>query len=171
MNYTMTKHNEFISVNSPKMLDMTSLNSIGILEYTNKEQYFNENLLTMTKSKDRKIKTSFKHEEQIFKIFNERHHYFKAEIIMPSTTNRISLFYNDNVSWMYSKEKDNFILQFQDENDNFEISKSDWKVFMKNISLTYVTSSGILHGKAIMIDNFIKWCDNNNIEYAMENLF
>ena len=28
MNYTMTKHNEFISVNSPKMLDMTSLNSI-----------------------------------------------------------------------------------------------------------------------------------------------
>ena len=59
MNYTMTNHNEIISVNSPKMIDMTSLNSIGILEYTNKEQYFNENLLTMTKSKDRKIKTSF----------------------------------------------------------------------------------------------------------------
>ncbi|MBS1470863.1 MAG: hypothetical protein HP023_09835 [Lachnospiraceae bacterium] len=170
MNYTMTKHNEFISVNSPEMLDMTSLNSIGILEYTNKEQYFNEYLLIMTKCKDIKLKILFKHEEDIVKMFNEKHKYFKANILMPSTSNRISLFYHDNINWIYSKKKDSFILQFEDANDNFEISKSDWKIFMKNISLTYINSE-MLHGKTMMIDNFLKWCDNSHIEYTMENIF
>jgi len=112
------------------------------------------------------IKITFADEAAMNELFCEET-YFRSQNKNPSTQKRLSLFFYDDVTWTYRRHNDVFTLTFSDK-EQLDILKCDWGHFMGVTALSYCSDKKTLFGTDIMINNFLKWCDENNIKYTLK---
>ena len=133
----------------------------------NREEFFNNNIrqkLYDTTNIHNIQHIRFEDEEKILQLFNRRDYVGMWELT-PTTTRKISLFFYENVTWTYRREYNVFTLCFEDK-EELNVQQYEWGYFMAKISLTYCPRRKTLFGTELMINNFFRWCDEQNIKYT-----
>ena len=101
---------------------------------------------------------------KFYRIFNEK--YYKC--LMPSTTNRLSLFFTCNTKWKFNKNDNTFEINLSDELVQ-TINVDEWKTLMHNISLFYYPNKNTLRGTKTMIEQLQRCCNIHQIEIDVTN--
>jgi hypothetical protein len=82
--------------------------------------------------------------------------YDAVDMFKPSTTHCLSLFFNQNVYWHYYGTSKIFQIKF-DTNQFIDFNSDEWKEVLQKCQI-YYTASGKLAGNKKMLDNFINYC-------------
>ena len=121
--------------------------------FKKRHEFYTVNMKIMN-DKDRKF----------YRIFNEK--YYKC--FMPSTANKLSLFFTCNTKWKFNKNDNTFEIHLSDELVQ-TINVDEWKTLMHNISLFYYPNKNTLRGTKTMIDQLQRCCNIHQIEIDVTN--
>ena len=103
-------------------------------------------------------------DSKFYRIFNEK--YYKC--FMPSTANKLSLFFTCNTKWKFNKNDNTFEINLSDELVQ-TINVDEWKTLMHNISLFYYPNKNTLRGTKTMIEQLQRCCNIHQIEIEVTN--
>ena len=102
-------------------------------------------------------------------FFNEPDYLVNVEKTL-STTNKLSLFFNEPTTWKYDFKNKTFVVTIESTQEQFTLNKELWGYLLGTIQITYNPVKSTITGSKLIIINFLNYLQSKNIKYTIKEL-